>query len=632
MRQILLRAAAAIFSLCAALLIGGAAFALAALGSFFGDISLNGKPNFVPISYQLYLGVAPFFVFALVCLMHFAVLAFFPRRRFSLRTLMLLARLEVIALLIASGCLLFFANTDNHGIAALLFGVILVQSVLLWALTWTLPAAAAYDSGDVLDARGGDDFRFEPRRAFKSAVKYFLVWPLKAFSALLVAFIVLNGFDRKLSQQSQDMMQVPANPYKSGDNLYVAMLGIDAPPGQDTIRFAQDRIAAYEETQAAPAAENGAKEAAKDKHAAAPTLPFYGNIEFCNPAKVSVWRAAATHRAEIERLVQTNAVLLQRYEALHEVPGFHDPTSRNISGGVLLTMPGWIRKLYLAVLASKLQSGNVAQQKEALDDMRRDIIMLHQVMVESDQMLWKLIASAYLQADYLLLADMSADRSFELKNLTTELDRLLAPFNMADWRIGNTADDEFRQRLPLWKAARAGKETLNNTDPDAHGSVVGRAWNRALGLLVQVNATTNLSAQHWAALGRALNVSPQELAASHEAYLARERDDLSLGLGYLYNPAGKLLVAVDAQSSDVLYDYALRSYDAAAVQRLARLAYELRKQRIAPAGVGAFMQQHPQWASHPVDGRLFSWDPEKHALAVNPLGQWKHDQRLGVAL
>ena len=102
MRQILLRAAAAIFSLCAALLIGGAAFALAALGSFFGDISLNGKPNFVPISYQLYLGVAPFFVFALVCLMHFAVLAFFPRRRFSLRTLMLLARLEVIALLIAS--------------------------------------------------------------------------------------------------------------------------------------------------------------------------------------------------------------------------------------------------------------------------------------------------------------------------------------------------------------------------------------------------------------------------------------------------------------------------------------------------------------------------------------------------
>jgi hypothetical protein len=77
-------------------------------------------------------------------------------------------------------------------------------------------------------------------------------------------------------------------------------------------------------------------------------------------------------------------------------------------------------------------------------------------------------------------------------------------------------------------------------------------------------------------------------------------------------------------------DYLLRPYDAAALQRLVRLSFEIRRQHIAPSAVDAFMKLHPEWATHPADGRSFVWKPTVNEIAIQPVARQPEGRRFSV--
>ena len=79
----------------------------------------------------------------------------------------------------------------------------------------------------------------------------------------------------------------------------------------------------------------------------------------------------------------------------------------------------------------------------------------------------------------------------------------------------------------------------------------------------------------------------------------------------IYDPIGKILVAIAAPAYE---NYIVRPYDAAALQRLVRLSFEIRRQRIAPSEIAGFMKLHPEWATHPADGRSFVWKPSSGGI------------------
>src|SRR5256885_12557297 len=58
-----------------------------------------------------------------------------------------------------------------------------------------------------------------------------------------------------------------------------------------------------------------------------------------------------------------------------------------------------------------------------------------------------------------------------------------------------------------------------------------------------------------------------------------------------YNPIGQILAAIPAQG---LTGYAPRAWDGAALQRLVRLSYEIRRQGIEPAGIPAFLARRSE--------------------------------------
>jgi hypothetical protein len=77
-------------------------------------------------------------------------------------------------------------------------------------------------------------------------------------------------------------------------------------------------------------------------------------------------------------------------------------------------------------------------------------------------------------------------------------------------------------------------------------------------------------------------------------------------------------------------DYPLRAWDVAALQRLVRAGYEIRRRQTPKADIAGFLSQHPEWATHPGDGRPFVWDPDALELRVQTIGEQPAGRRFSI--
>jgi hypothetical protein len=146
----------------------------------------------------------------------------------------------------------------------------------------------------------------------------------------------------------------------------------------------------------------------------------------------------------------------------------------------------------------------------------------------------------------------------------------------------------------------------------------------------KLNATENMRAARaaqWAALA---DSEPSQFYRNRDANRQwLKNNDPHFFLGFLYNPIGKMLIALATPQND---GYVLRVYDVAAYQRLIYLAYQLKRQHIATPDVASYLLAHPEWSTHPVDGKPFHWNAESGELAVNTLGELSKDRRFSLRL
>jgi hypothetical protein len=154
-----------------------------------------------------------------------------------------------------------------------------------------------------------------------------------------------------------------------------------------------------------------------------------------------------------------------------------------------------------------------------------------------------------------------------------------------------------------------------------------RFFDQIMSPFFKINATQNLDAKVKTHLQKMADADPAEFFVARDAYRNWRRDNVEFGVHYAYNPTGKILMGI---AWDAYENYSLRAYDGAAFQRLVRLGYEIRNQKVEDKAVSLFIQQHPQWASHPVDGRPFVWDEKKGEITVRTLGQQPKDRRFSI--
>jgi hypothetical protein len=442
---------------------------------------------------------------------------------------------------------------------------------------------------------------------------------------IVVAGFVLNSFDVPLSEQAKALLTPPPNPYPSDDNIYLAMAGLEGSGERPIIEMGQERIETYNQALDSMLLNPDAALRLNSKWDAA-KLAFNGNMVLGPQRTTSIWTDVKSHRQDIAALLGSNQQLYQRYVSLHHLHGYYE-TARPSYSGPWIFAPQELRILFLSDVANRIQTGSFQQQHEALDDLRQDLQLWQTVLKGNGTLLSKMLAAAYVHGDLILLADFIEDPASDLAPLDDVPGPLALPFDPNDYRIGNAFAAEFRGAAALYKTITAPNELTGSM---ASSSWRNRIWNAFQAHFFKLNATENMSAAHaaqWAALA---NSEPSQFYRNRDVtrdWLKNNEPHLSLGS--LYNPVGKILVAMAIPQYDT---YPLRVFDIAAYQRLVYLVFQLKRQHIATSDVPAFLKAHTEWSTHPVDGKPFGWNAQQSELAVNTLGEHSKEQRFSVIL
>ena len=442
-----------------------------------------------------------------------------------------------------------------------------------------------------------------------------------------VAWLVNSRPDEPLTSLTQALLRGRSERCAPEDNIYLAIEGFDAPSGESVIAAGQARIAHYNQRIDAvlhdPSPANVARLRAPD----AQRLVFSGDIGFLHPLDGSVWDEAALHRDEIKRLLADNGELYQRYLDLIGLSAYCE-TARPSELAPLPVAPTEVRKLFLGAIALHLRSGFARERRLALTDLQSDLRLWRVILTARGALLWKMLAVAYLESDELLLADLIADGDTALP-APDGID--LAPqFDLGDFDLGSAFAAEFR----LMASALAQTDDPSAAAFGAGGEVPGalhgwlnRAGNRLTGHFFKLNATENLIARQTARQMVAASdpVKFRQALRVPRGWLPEGESAWSLPLSY--NSVGKILAAM---ATPVYETYPPRAWDAAALQRMVRAGYEIRRRRLKAAEIPAFLRQHPEMATHPADGRPFLWDGKAFELTVQTMAQHPAGRRFSI--
>lgn len=457
-----------------------------------------------------------------------------------------------------------------------------------------------------------------------------VAWLAILIPGLMVGAIAINSFDENLTPDTEALLLPPPNHYTPAENVYVALAGFDAPSGQSVIETGQARIATYNKKIDAMSADPLAGSVLTETNPQ--HLAFSGNIDFCHPQGGSYLSQIPNHKAELNGLFTDNREIYQRYLGLHRQHGYYETVHPSYLAPFFY-VPNQVRCLFLADFAIRMQSGSPLEQQKAIADFEDDVQLWRLVLIGNGALLSKMIAVASLQADYLMLMDIIANPHTQIDSGIVEGVSLVALFAPSDWKIGNAYATEFRLTLPLWTQMQnmASGKWASHHDP---AGVPLRWWHQLLSALqgpfFKLNATENLSARQMNLLIEMANSDPQQFNQGRDHYRNwMQKNESLLSLRLIFNPIGKILVAIAAPTYE---DYAVRVYDCAALQRLARLGYEIRRQSVIAAAIPTFLERHPEWATHPLDGRLFLWNAQSGEITVQTLGKQSVGRRFTIQI
>ena len=441
---------------------------------------------------------------------------------------------------------------------------------------------------------------------------------------ILLACFVINFFDTSLSAESNGLLASPPYLYPSEDNIYVALAGLDGPSQTSVVDTGNARIEAYNQALDSMQVDPDAA-VAFSKRADSSTFTFNGDLKL-QPLTSSIWTYAKSHRADITALLTSNQELYQRYLVMQRLHGYYE-TARPSILAPRFYVPPPLRALFLADISARIQTGTRSQKRAALDDLGQDLQMWQVVLKGDGAFLSKMIAVASLHADFLVLADVIADPNAGPALLDGKQGSVISPFALSDWKIGKVFNAEFRAEAPLIRSI-----PFTNSAAAGNSARLSSWWKRPWSAFqmhfFRLNATENLNAAQMTQVANLSESDPARFSQSLEAYRGwLKRNETLWSPTILYNPVGKILVWSWATTHE---DYPMRAFDVAALQRLVYLAYQLRVQRIDTSDVAAFLLQHPEWSTHPIDAKPFRWSPATGELAVNTAARYRDARRFSV--
>ncbi len=441
---------------------------------------------------------------------------------------------------------------------------------------------------------------------------------------LILIAVAINARDEDLSPEAKALLVPPPNPFPDKDNLYVALMGFDAPADQTPLQLGAARIKYYNDTIDARLRH---PDFGNDGPLASPpgVLKFQGNTGPCRLLQESVWGLARQQQSDIAADWATNRILMDRYRQLRNLTGYYETERPSVLMHFFAVPPSDVRCLFLKKVALDLQSGKAEQVRQGIEDLTADLTMHRKIMSGDGALISKMIGAAFIHAGLILLSDAVADPTVDITAIAAQEPALFESAPIASWRIGSVFTNEMRFADSVFQTTGIKRGSLFDKTDDA--TVWQRMGAQVESLFFKPDVTTNISAELAVNLQKVADGDPSTFSARRAAFERWTAEQSKLSIRWVSNPSGKSMTWMVLPA---YLDYPARVYDVAAFQRLVCLAYQIRQQKIGREAVAAFMQQHLELSRHPIDNQAFEWDAKSGTISVKTVGPRPAERRFRV--
>lgn len=410
-------------------------------------------------------------------------------------------------------------------------------------------------------------------------------------------FLFLALYDERLDPELARELAKPRPKVIEPGNAWIAMLGMDAPAG------VAPRIAGEKQLRDLDAALQAGKtpvEILSGSLADKNRLSFKGKMPpFYGKDNSGILAYAATHPDEAAGLARDNVELLDRYEQLCSLPRYVEPLTYGFSG----PFPRFSsarngQRLKLLLLARQASRGDLTG---ALANLRDDMAFWRLAARNSETLISKIISLSALQIDIQLAAELGASRHLTPPEVAL-VQELLHPFDKGETSFvkvfhGEALFSYYGMEQNAWNL-------LQHWGPDR--------------LIFKHNATSNRVHAYYFEFARQADLMPNLYAEAKKQPDKRKADPFKIGIPFLYNPSGELLVQI---AKPVLSGYIERGHNVEGLRRLALLKIQAHAENILPEQMQAYLGSHAAVLSDPYTGKPMTWDAKNRRVFFPKLSE-----------
>ncbi len=437
------------------------------------------------------------------------------------------------------------------------------------------------------------------------------LWLIGGLILLILAvpgtWLLVNVFDAPLDPQVRAVLERRYDTVAPAENLFYALLALNSRDAGDINAQGQRLYSEYLRQSAAHAADRTFR---FDYEGTLARQPFEGNQQlFCGSAKPQedcLERARGT-ATELEQLLASNRLLLDRYGSLQRYRHLQDPVHLAVNSLIVQWQPfRAAKRLWLTDVALQIDAGN---RDAAIDALREEIAFTRRMLAEPDLILIdKMMLAASLRDSLRLISDFV--RQVPLSQAQFQaLEQMNPPLTDDERSLSTVFAREFTGFADF--AQSYGDPEHPAFSPGLAGSLQSRFF--------KYHATLNLK---WSTVD-------ETIAQSRGSCEKLPREEPTSGVraklpfyDYVYNPIGKILVVMSASSG---FDFLETFCDLEGMRRIVALQAMLRARQVPDEEVAEFLRQAGPAFGNPYTGLPMQWNAAGHALSFEPLAPRDRD-------
>jgi hypothetical protein len=459
-------------------------------------------------------------------------------------------------------------------------------------------------------------------------------WPLVFVLVLLAATgsLWFVWRDEPPSTPAVTLMNNAAPSGVDGDNAYFALLGFNAAQNIDPEAAGRQILANYESRLSGDAAEFAMAPQAAGSAAALGPKPLRVSrnvLEFCAEKQLMAVECFVQARPDIDKLAEDNKVLVQRYQALIQQHGYHNPATPAPS----MPYPPFadLQRAGNLVWARAINDLATNNSEAFLSSAERELGFWRMVLRNADSALEKLVAISFLRRNYGLLSDAAATFPDSVRGEHERWLRLAQPLSGEEKDWSRALAGEFRIGARLFYALpdmpsdeerkRSGCAKTDKQDcaQPKHSvwSLQHPFWFKTP--LYRAQATINRQAENISRLIAITRKPPGQMLIDAQAWReqaqATANPSPSMRQWFVYNPVGKRLA-----DPTIPVERLAQVYDLDGYVRLVNLQIQISVLKLADQEVGPFLQTTAEEFTNPYTGRAMDWDTKSRTLSFGGHG------------